>query len=206
MPPATSPLNPIVGDSHRCASELPGGGAFGTEPFEPAAFDESLALVDLDDSTMLAVYSDGQGQMLATTFDVTGAALSEPTVLGCPRGKPALARTSDGVYLAWWEPAIPPDPGGSWDPAFDELWLQRLGWDGVALDTSAEPFALPRYVWHTPGDQVLPALASVPYWPAGALVAAWTDLSPTNFGGQAPYRDVVLELIPTPVLRTPVAY
>ncbi len=37
---------------------------------------------------MLAVYSDGQGQMLATTFDVTGAALSEPTVLGCPRGKP----------------------------------------------------------------------------------------------------------------------
>ena len=186
--------------------KLPGGGAFVTDPFEPAASGESLALVDLDDSTMLAVYADGQGQMIAAMFDGSGAALGEPTILGYPRGRPALAKTIDGVYLAWWEPAMAPDAGDSWDPAFDELWVQRLGWNGVELDTSAEPLSLPRYVWHRPGDQVLPALASVPYWPTGALVAAWTDLTATNFGMQAPHGDVVLELIPTPVLRIPMAY
>ena len=124
------------------------------DPFEPAASGESLALIDLDDSTMLAVYVDGQGQMVATTFDGSSAALGEPAVLGCPRGRPTLAKTIDGVYLAWWEPTMAPAPGGTWDPAFDELWLQRLGWDGVELDTSAEPLSLPRYVWHTPGRPV----------------------------------------------------
>ena len=186
--------------------KLPGGGAFVTDPFEPAASGESLALIDLDDSTMLAVHADGQGQMVTAMFDGSGAVLWEPTLLGCPRGRPALAKTIDGVYLAWWEPAMAPDPGDTWDPAFDELWIQRIGWDGVELDTSAEPLSLPRYVWHTPGDQVLPALASLPYWPTGALVAAWTDRTATNFGTQAPHGDVVLELIPTPVLRIPMAY
>jgi hypothetical protein len=140
--------------------------------------------------------------MRAELFDHFGNALDEPIVLGAPRARPTLARTSDGIYLAWWEPAEVPEGVTGWDPYFDELWLQRLSWDGFVLDISDEPIALPRDDVHRFGDQVMPSLAPVPNWPSGALVAAWTDLSGKNFGGQATHADVVLSLIPTPVVRT----
>jgi len=51
-------------------------------------------------------------------------------------------------------------------------------------------------------DEVMPSIAAVPYWPSGALAAVCTDLSGANFTGQAAHADVVIELIPTPVVRT----
>jgi len=46
------------------------------------------------------------------------------------------------------------------------------------------------------------SMVPVPYWPTGALAAVWTDLRGGNFGGQAPHAEVVIELIPTPIVRT----
>jgi len=183
------------------------GGIWDSEPVPSPAFDETIALAELDAATVLAVYSDGLGVMRAAMIDASGTDLGEAVVLnpGGVRFRPALSTTADGVYLAWREPAIPPDQGEPWDPAFDELWLQRLSWDGAVLDASAEPIALPRVPWHQQGDQARPALAAVPYWPSGAVLAAWDDLTSTSYGSQAEHGDVVLELIPTPILRTPLA-
>jgi len=52
------------------------------------------------------------------------------------------------------------------------------------------------------GDEVTLSIVAVPHWPSGALAAAWTDLSGASFTGQAAHADVVIELIPTPVVRT----
>lgn len=76
----------------------------------------------------------------------------------------------------------------------------------MELVGEAEPLALPREVTHQHGDQARPALAAAPYWPSGALLAAWDDLTSTGYGAQPEHGDVVLELIPTPVLRTLLAY
>jgi hypothetical protein len=102
----------------------------------------------------------------------------------------------DGIYLAWREPSADPDPDAGWDPAYEELWLQRLGWDGVTLDTSAVPIPIPRMPWDQTGDQRKPSLTAVPYSSGGAVFAAWNHVG----------RDVIIELIPTPVLRKTVAY
>ena len=182
--------------------ELPGGGVFSTEPIPSPPFDETLAITTLGACTLLAVYVDGDNVMRAAVFDDTGYPLAPPLVLGGPRWRPTLATTSDGAYLAWWEPADVPEGAVGWDPVLEELWLQRLDWDGSVLDVSQEPIPLPRDDHHRLGDQGTPALVSLPYWPTCALLAAWTDWSGGNYGGQASHADVVVELIPTPVVRT----
>ena len=182
--------------------DLPSGAVFATEPVWSPAFDETLALAELDGCTMLGVYVDGNDVMRAVVFDDTGAALGPPVVLGEPRWRPALAMTADGAYLAWWEPSAVPHGSVGWDPNAEEVWLQRLSWNGSVLDVSSKPIPLPRTTLHRLGDQVMPSLASVPLWPTGALVAAWTDLSGGNYAGQVAHADVLLELIPTPVIRT----
>jgi hypothetical protein len=48
-------------------------------------------------------------------------------------------------------------------------------------------------------------LASAPLAPYGALVAAWEDLTSTNYAGEPAHGDVAIELIPTPVVRKWVA-
>jgi len=186
------------------AIQMPGG-TWISDPLDPPWFDETMALAPLDASTMLAVYTDGLGQQWAALIDEQGQELAEPVVLGASRYRPSLAATEAGVYLAWRRPAVP-DSGGAWDPVLDELWLQRLSWDGVTLDASAEPIPLPRLPSHQHGDQAMPALAAAPYWPSGAVLAAWDDLTSENYGGEPDHGDVALELIPTPILRTPLAY
>ena len=180
---------------------LPSGGVFSTDQVVSPSFDETIALAELDEFTLLAVYVDGDQVMRASLFDDVGVALDEATVLGNPRSRPSLAVTADGIYLAWWEPSEVPMGVVGWDPIFEELWLQRLSWDGAVLDATADPIPLPREDMHRLGDQLMPSLAAVPYWPSGGLVAAWTDRTGTNYGGQAPHGDVVVELIPTPVVR-----
>ena len=188
--------------------EMPGG-VWGSDLVPSPAFDETIALAEVDTATMLAVFCDGLGEMRAVALDAFGSELGDVLVLnqgGVPRFQPSLASTADGVYLAWREPALPPDSGDEWDPVFDELWLQRLAWDGVMLNVSADPIPLPRIPSHQQGDQARPALVAIPYWPGGAVLAAWDDMVSTGFGAQSEHGDVVLELIPTPVLRTPLAY
>jgi len=183
------------------AVELPSGWMFETEPVKSPWYDETLALAEIDACTMLGVYVDGDEVMRAVVFDDLGNALGSPIVLDAPAARPTLAVTNEGIYLAWWErPDVPEDAVG-WDPMFDELWLRKLTWDGSVLDFSAAPIPLPREVGHRKGDQVMPSLTAVPYWPSGAVVAVWNDLTAANYPGQAAHGDVVVELVPTPVLR-----
>ena len=181
--------------------QLPSGGGFSTEPVLSPSFEETVALAALDDFTLLAVYVDGEQVMRAELFDDIGDALGEAVVLGAARGRPSLAVTAAGIYLVWWEPSEEPEGAVEWDPVFAELWLQRLSWDGSVLDATQIPMPLPRDDPHRLGDQLMPSLAAVPYWPSGAIIAAWADRTGANYGGQAPLGDVVMELIPTPVVR-----
>jgi len=181
---------------------LPGEGVFSTEPVLSPPFYESLTIAVLDDDVLVAVYVDGARVMRAVVFDVDGNLISTPIVLGDGRGRPNLARTPSGLYLSWGEVAEDPEGVIGWDPVFDELWLQRLDWNGVDLDLTSEPIPLPRDDVHRWGDQVMPSMVAVPYTPSGALAAVWTDLRGGNFPGHTAHADVVIELIPTPVLRT----
>ena len=54
----------------------------------------------------------------------------------------------------------------------------------------------PRFPSDQTGDQRTPTLVAVPYSSGGAVLAAWNHVG----------RDVIIELIPTPVLRKTVAY
>ena len=180
---------------------MPGGGVFETAAMAAPGFEETMAILPLDDCTVLGAYVDGDQVMTASVFNDKGVELDGPIVLGGPRGRPALAAADGAIYLAWWEPPGLPDDGFGWDPLFEELWLQRMTWDGTNLLESGPPIPLPRHDSHRLGDQIMPALASVPYWPNGGLLAAWTDLTGTNYAGQAPHGDVALQPIPTPVFR-----
>jgi hypothetical protein len=160
--------------------------------------DEAPAIAGIAAGNTLVVYGDDSSVLRAVVLDgfantVFASVLNDATL---PRSTPSLAVTDDGIYLAWREPSADPDPDAGWDPAYEELWLQRLGWDGMTLDTSAAPIPLPRMPWDQTGDQRKPSLAAVPYSSGGAVFAAWNHVG----------RDVIIELIPTPVLRKTVAY
>lgn len=159
---------------------------------------------------MVVVATEGEGVQRAAVLEV-GVELKafEPigTPFGLPRYEPSLAATSDGIYLAWSEPEAPPD--GGWTMNLADVLLQKVVWTGADLDTSSQPaLQLPREHAHTTGDQHRPILvpvvdASQPA-PGGALLASWNDLTASNYPDQSEHGDVVIELIPTPIVRGPV--
>jgi hypothetical protein len=166
--------------------------------------DDAQALAWVDGTHALLVFTNGDGEQMAAAVSSSGAVAMSPTKLNptpAPaRFAPSLAVTADGVYLAWREPAVLGD--GGWDPAYEELWLQKLVWTGSGLDTTTHaPIRLPRETSHRPGDQRTPQLAPCVLAPAGAVLGSWDDLTGTNYSTQSPHGDVVVELIPTPVVR-----
>jgi hypothetical protein len=84
----------------------------------------------------------------------------------------------------------------------EQLWLKQVDWNGtaIALSMHAET-PLPRRAQAQVGDQRLPGLAASTLPSGGAIVAAWDDLGKTIAPGEG-NGDVVVELAPTPVLRT----
>ena len=170
---------------------------------------ESPALGWIDGQTLLVVATEGEGSQRAVVLEA-GVEMSSFEVLastsGLPRFEPSVAVTADGIYLAWSEPEEPPD--GGWLPTLAEVWLQKLVWTGTDLDSSAQPMPLPREAAHQNGDQHRPLILPVqdPSQPApgGALLCSWNDLTASNYLDQAQHGDVVIEVIPTPVVRGPV--
>jgi hypothetical protein len=116
-----------------------------------------------------------------------------------------LAIAGARIGLAWTEPPPPPDPAWGWTSLYDDTWVQKLVWDGAALSAGASALSLPHDEAHRAGDQRAPALAAAPLGPYGALVAAWDDLTSTNYAGEAAHGDVVVALLPTPIVRKWVA-
>ena len=167
-----------------------------------AADDDAPALAGIDAHHLLLVYTSGAGSQMAAVVDDQAAVVWGPQKLsaqGQPRYSPALAVPSDGIYLAWREPAATPS-----DPDLDELYLEKLAWNAStntleALSVSLIP--LPRQQAHLPGSQLAPALAATPLAPSGAILAAWDDETSNNYTRECPHGDVAIELIPTPVLR-----
>ena len=81
----------------------------------------------------------------------------------------------------------------------DELYLQKLLWNGTTLDNTTQPKqTIPADAPHLLGDQNLLALSAVTDPPKGAILAAWEDLN-ANVAGQSPHVDVLVSLIVTPI-------
>jgi hypothetical protein len=175
------------------------------------------ALVELDATHLLLVYPVGidpadtgvpnaEAKLQAAVLDlaapgpVSGAdipvnAAVEGAASALSHGYASAVRVGSSVYVAWWTDAAPGDALG------EDVWLQAVGWNGSAIDWSATELPLPRSVAHRAGAQRRPALAASPLAPGGAIVSAWDDLG-KGFGGGEGNGDMVVELIPVPVLRT----
>ncbi|MBI5535277.1 MAG: hypothetical protein HY898_21295 [Deltaproteobacteria bacterium] len=160
---------------------------------------ELPALVALDSTHVLVVYTEGLGTEKAVVLSNAGATVYSGVLspTGVERYNPSMVSTTDGIYLAWREPAVLGTNG--WNANLDELYFQKLTWNGTTL-TAGDALTLPADAPHLLGDQNLPAMAPVSVSPSGAILAAWDDLR-ANVQGQSPHGDVLMSLMVTPVVR-----
>lgn len=176
------------------------GGTDALLPFDGLGAPELAAVTGLDSIHVLVVYTDTAGaQRAAVVHKQQGLIPSGVITLnanGPERHTPAIATTSDGVYLTWSEANGPVIDAG-YGQTSQELYLQKLAWDGSTLSAVAPVLPLPRRQSHRLGDQHAPALAAH----AGLLLAAWYDETNDNYAGECSHGDVAIELIPTPILR-----
>lgn len=180
-------------------------------PFVPGAAEERPALVELDATHLLLVFTVGTDPLTTGTASVTrlraaildtAGASSPPVVPLTPSVEPwasditllqsraALARSGSRTYLSWQSES----PTG--DARDDEVWLREVSWNGTSLTWAAEiPLQAdaPRAV-----AQRAPALAATPLGPAGALVTVWEDS--TQSPGHPMLPDLVFGLRPTPIV------
>jgi cysteine-rich repeat protein len=181
--------------------------------FLPAPVNAKPALVALDATHLLVAYAVGldstdSGVANGSKLQMAVLDAAAPTAVGGV-DVPAMASGAAGLdqsqpnavtvrgssFLAWWTAAKPGDHNS------EELWLKPLGWNGANLDLSQTEISLPRWAQARVGDQRLPGLAASTLPPGGAIVAAWDDLGRNLSAGEGS-GDVVVGLVPTPVLRT----
>ena len=142
-------------------------------------------------------------ESFVTLFVVLDPVGSVPIFLGATqrlapgdRRKVAIVAVLVGstVYATWWTSAVAGSTAG------EQVWFQPVGWADAGISWSGTELLLPRLAAHRVGDQRAPALAPSTLEPEGGLVSAWDDLGKT-FGLGEGNGDVVVELVPTPVLR-----
>ena len=152
---------------------------------------EVPSLVALDASHLLVAYTDGLGDQMIAVLE-SGGTVSGPTALNTSpeaRFEPSLAKTDDGIFLAWRE----------WT-SDDDVRFEKLTWDGSVLTEADGPWSLPHEATYEVGDQTRPALASVAVTVSGALWSAWNDLSVGQVGPE--HGDVRVSLMATPIDRS----
>jgi hypothetical protein len=184
--------------------------------FLPAPDAGKLALVELDASHLLLIYPVGSGSAdgdapnatsslqlaildTAKPGSVTGAmvpiqAAVEGAASALSHGYPAVVRVGGKVFASWWTAGAPGNPEG------EDVWLQPVGWNGVAVDWTGTELPLPRQSGHLAGDQRNAGLAASALAPEGALIGAWDDLGKAVGVGEA-NGDVVVEVAPVPMSR-----
>ncbi len=187
--------------------------AWSVGPFLPGPYDSAPALAQLDSTHMLLVYTEGldttdagvanesiiRGALLDTSAPGSVTAFDITTITTTDAGTtpstyfPNAVAVGSRVFVAWGTGAMTSDPNG------EEPWLKEIGWSGTTLDMTLTARTLPRWDAHRVGDQRLVALAASPLGPSGAIASAWFDLG-NGFSGEA-NGDVVVELLPVPVLR-----
>lgn len=190
--------------------------SFRVGPVPGGPIDDRPALVELDATHLLVVFSVGTDPGLTGTYNVprlryavvdtagsvTPASQSlDPlddvytTSTQVSHLSPALARGADGtndVYLSWRSEGRPGDAAG------DQIWLKYVSWHASLETTLAlnEPESLiPRLCEGSIGDQRRPQLAKVGLPPSGALAIAWDDYSHSQ-GPEAGDPDVVVHYAP----------
>lgn len=200
-----------------------GGMKWTVGPILGGPADDKPALAELDATHLLLVFTEGtdpgntgiydvprlRDAILATDspgptgkFDIVPqvAVYSDPTV---GLSHPNAVRAGDHVYISWRSSAQMNDLKA------EELWLSRVDptpVDGGVIASFQQEIPLPRWSSHQLGDQRRPALSpSLLPWGSGtALATAWEEYG-GNFGVGEGNPDVVVELIPTPIVRSGIA-
>lgn len=175
------------------------------------------ALADIGEGRLVVAFTeatDPSGSGVANTPRLRGAVLApiqEGLVESYPieprhedyagdatvaQSHPNVVRVDNRAYVAWRSSRLPGDDRG------EEIWLKELAWPAQTVEDvlALEEIRLPRQAEHRAGDQRFPALAATTLAPEGALLTAWEDWA-LSFGGAEGTPDVVVELIPTPVVR-----
>lgn len=183
-------------------------------PFVPGASLERPALIELDASTLLLVFTESTDPLQTGTASVSRlrmailstAAPGTASAVGVAstiepwasdatlsQSRPALTRAGSRVYLAWQTET----PVGN--SLGDEVFLRELQWDGTTISFLAEiPLQAdaPRL-----SDQRAPAITGSPLAPQGALVTVWVDSTIDPLHTIVP--NLVYGLRPTPIVVLP---
>lgn len=170
----------------------------------PGPAEDKPALAELDASHLLLVFSEGtparlRGAILDTAsqtvspFPITPSVAPYSTDATIAQTHPNAVRAGSRLFVAWRSALVPGDAKA------EELWLKELDWTSPTLGLSKVEVTLPRWPSHLKDDQRRPALAVTG---SGALATAWDDYG-RGFGSVEGTPDVVAELIPLPLLRSP---
>jgi hypothetical protein len=200
-----------------------GDRSFRVGPVLGGPLDDRPALVGLDATHLLVVFSAGTDPGLTGTYnvsrlryavvDVAGAATQPSQTLDPRFGAyaadanisqmtPSVVPAPDGTpgaYIAWRSEA---QPG---DVIADQIWLKFATWNATTatLSVTSKEDPIPRFSAEHTGDQRRPELASVGLPPSGALAIAWDDYSHSQ-GAGAGSPDVVVRYSPSkPAGSTP---
>jgi hypothetical protein len=194
-----------------------GDASFRVGPFQGGPLDDRPALVGLDTTHLLVVFTAGTDPEAATgvynlprlryaVIDVAGSATQASQALA-----PLFDAYTADLTVAQMSPSVAPAPDGSagavvsWrsearpdDAIGDQIWLKLVAWNAATatLSTAAQEAPIPRPWAENLGDQRRPQLAAVGLPPAGALAIAWDDYSHSQ-GADAGDPDVVVRYAPT---------
>ncbi len=181
------------------------GAAWSVGPFPPGPAGMKPALVDLDGTHLLLVFTQGldvgdagvaNGTKISAAVLDAGApggvmpfdlAMSASVTVGASR--PSATRVGATAYVSWEA------PGASGAPAGAHVWVKAMGWAGATLDLSKGEIPLAREAKYDVGDQERAAVCAGSVAPVGGLIAAWGDLG-GNFGSDE--GDVGVELVALP--------
>jgi cysteine-rich repeat protein len=189
-----------------------GSAVWSVGPFANGPAGERPALVELDATRLLVVFSETTFAGSQSVPRVRGALLDtqapglverfaiEPLVSeysALPQYEPNVVRVGDRIYVAWRGAGL-----STWSSG--DVWLKEVSWSGATstLDLSEVEIPLTREPANRAGAQYRPALAASPLCPQGALVTAWDDHGRV-FGAIQGTPDFVVSFIPTPILRLP---
>jgi hypothetical protein len=200
-----------------------GDRSFRVGPVLGGPLDDRPALLGLDATHLLVVFSAGTDPGLTGTYnvsrlryavvDVAGAATQPSQPLDPRFGgyagdatvsqmSPSVAPAPDGApgaYIAWASEARPGDA------IADQIWLKFASWSATTaiLSVTTQEDPIPRFSAEHTGDQRRPELAAVGLPPSGALAIAWDDYSHSQ-GAGAGSPDIVVRYSPSrPAGSTP---
>jgi hypothetical protein len=178
------------------------GGTWSVSPCGPADIEERPALTEIAPGQLLVVCSELTGlapttsQLRHALLDASGpdsdaAAVVAPIEVGALR--PKLEKVGTRTVLAYGLAAPVTEP------LLDETMWRYVTHDAVAGTISfSAPTPAPRTPRHQLGDQGVPVLEALPYWPDGAALLAWEDA-----GGISADVSVVVTILPLPEQGAP---